>query len=243
MQLSATGIVCGLRAHGEHGVIVRLMTFEAGLMAGYVRGGRSRRLRPILIPGNSVAAEFRARTAEQLPGLTIELLQSRAPLMSEPLAAAAMEWATMLTATTLAEGHPYPSLYIALNGVLDAISMAPAARGWAAAMAQFELVVLRVLGFGLSLETCVVTEQVDDLCFVSPKSAAAVSRSAAAGYESQLLPLPAFIRSGGNPSLADAMDGLRLSGFFVEQKLFDPVRKEALAVRQRMIDRLHRAIA
>ena len=62
-QLSTEGIVCSVRHHGEHGAIARLLTPDDGLVAGYVRGGRSRRMRPILIPANLVQAEFRARTA------------------------------------------------------------------------------------------------------------------------------------------------------------------------------------
>ena len=123
MQLSAPAIVCAVRLHGEHGVIARLMTAQAGLLAGYVRGGRSRRVRPVLIPGNIVAAEFRARTEEQLASLTVELAHSRAPLMREPLAAAAIDWATVLTAAALPEGQPYPALYDALDAVLSAVEL------------------------------------------------------------------------------------------------------------------------
>jgi DNA repair protein RecO (recombination protein O) len=47
------------------------MTPANGLVAGYVRGGRSRRIRPALLAGNIVEAEFRARTEEPLAGLTI----------------------------------------------------------------------------------------------------------------------------------------------------------------------------
>src|SRR3546814_1676502 len=70
-------IICAVRHHGEHGVIARLMTPDNGLMAGYVRGGRSTRLRPVLMPSNLVQAEFRARTGEQLASLTVELEHSR----------------------------------------------------------------------------------------------------------------------------------------------------------------------
>src|SRR3546814_4426136 len=62
--LITPALVCALRPHGEHGAIARLLTPGHGLLAGYVRGGRSRRLRPVLLPGNAVKAEFRARTAE-----------------------------------------------------------------------------------------------------------------------------------------------------------------------------------
>ena len=43
--------------------------------------------------------EWRARTEEQLAGLTVELIRSRAPLFAEPLPAAALEWVTALAAT------------------------------------------------------------------------------------------------------------------------------------------------
>src|SRR3546814_16106223 len=59
-SLTTSAIVCAVRAHGEHGAILRALTAEAGLVAGYVRGGRSRRVRPLLIPGNLVALELRS---------------------------------------------------------------------------------------------------------------------------------------------------------------------------------------
>ena len=105
-SLTADAIVCAVRAHGEHGAIVRALTQEAGLVAGYVRGGRSTRLRPILIPGNLVALELRARTEDQLAGATAELLESRAPLLAEPLPSAAIDWVTSVTAAILPESQP-----------------------------------------------------------------------------------------------------------------------------------------
>jgi len=62
MRSQSKAIVCALRGHGEHGAIVRLMTREQGLIAAYVRGARGRRMRPVLIPGNVVQADFSART-------------------------------------------------------------------------------------------------------------------------------------------------------------------------------------
>ena len=54
-----------------------------------------------------------------LPHLSVELVHSRAFLLSEPLAAAAIEWATALTAAALPEGQPYPALFEGLDGLLD----------------------------------------------------------------------------------------------------------------------------
>ena len=152
MRLETQAIICAVRAHGEHGAIVRALTPADGIQAGYVRGGRSRRLRPVLVPGNLIQAEYRARTEEQLAQLAVELVRSRAPLLAEALPAAAIEWLTALTATALPEGQPYPRLYEALDGVLAAVEAAPSAKGWAAALVRYELLILRELGFGLDRE-------------------------------------------------------------------------------------------
>jgi len=150
VRLETEAIVAAVRAHGENGAIVRALTPGEGVQAGYVRGGRSRRLRPVLMPGNLVHAEFRARTEVQLPHLTVELVHSRAFLLSEPLAAAAIEWTCALTAAALPEGQPYPRLFEGLGGLLDAVEAAPSARGWAAALVRYELLVLGETGFGLA---------------------------------------------------------------------------------------------
>ncbi len=243
-SLTADAIVCAVRAHGEHGAILRALTQEAGLVAGYVRGGRSRRLRPILIPGNLVALELRARTEEQLGGATVELLQSRAPLLAEPLAAASIDWATSLTAATLPESQPYPALHAALSALLDAIGVAPSARQWAAALARYELLLLAELGFGLDLEQCVVTGALDDLAFVSPKSGGAVSIGVAQGYEGRLFRLPPFLRGlDASPSMADVLDALAVTGHFLARDVLDGRNRDLLTVRERLIDRLGRAVA
>ena len=152
MHLETSAIILSVRVHGEHGAIVRALTPADGLQAGYVRGGKSRRLRPVLVPGNLVQAEYRARTDEQLAFLSVELIHSRAFLLSEPLAAAGIEWATALTAAALPEGQRYPPVYLGLDGLLAAIEAAPSARGWAAALIRYELLVLGELGFGLGEE-------------------------------------------------------------------------------------------
>jgi DNA repair protein RecO (recombination protein O) len=149
MRLMTQAIVIAVRPHGEHGAIVRALTPEDGVQPGFVRGGKSRRLRPVLVPGNLVQAEYRARTDEQLAQLTVELAHSRAHLLSEALAAAGIDWACALTASALPEGQAHPRLYQALEGLLGAIEAAPSARGWAAALVRYELLLLRELGFGL----------------------------------------------------------------------------------------------
>src|SRR5690349_16118288 len=219
MSVETKAIGCDLRNHGEHGAIVRLMTPEHGLQAAYVRGARGRRMRPVLIAGNMVQAQLSARTEAQLPQATLELVHSRGPLLSEPLLASAIEWATVLTATVLPEGQPYPRLYDALEALLDAVEAAPSANGWGTAMVRYELLLLGELGFGLDLERCAVTGTSDSLVAVSPKSGRAVSAAEAEPYAGKLLPLPSFVRDGGRASWAEIDQGLALTGHFLLRDL------------------------
>lgn len=218
MNLETPAIVLAVRNHAEHGAVVRLLTPRDGMQAGYVRGARGRRMRPVAVPGNLVEARLRSRSDEQLAHAELELSRSRAPLLSEPLPAAAIEWATALAAAVLPEGHPYPRLYEALDGLLAAVEAAPSALGWASSLVRYELLLLAELGFGLDL----------DRCALDPRAAA-------------LLPLPRFVREGGQGTWPEIERGLALTGHFVERDLLSGRAGSLASARARLVDRLRRA--
>ena len=149
MHLRASAILLSSRPHGETGAIARALTAEHGLVAGYVAGGRGRQLRPVMIPGNRVALDLVARSPSQLPFAKLELERSRAALMTEPVPAAAIGWVCALTAAALPERAAFPPLYEALDALLEAIGVAPSARGWLGALYSYEMMVLGELGYGL----------------------------------------------------------------------------------------------
>jgi DNA repair protein RecO (recombination protein O) len=105
----------------------------------------------VLIPGNLVEIDLRARAEAQLPFARAELVQSRGPWLAEPLPAAAIAWATALTTAALPERHAYPSLYSALSALLDAICHAPSARGWVPGLIAYETLLLREMGYGAAM--------------------------------------------------------------------------------------------
>lgn len=241
MRLETHAIVVANRPHGEHGAVVRLLTPEAGLQACYIRGARGRQLRPVLLPGNVVQASLSARTDVQLAQGVVELVHSRGPLLSEPLPASAIDWATALTATVLPEGQPYPRLYSALDGLLAAVEAAPAASGWGAAMVRYELLILAELGFGLDLAKCAATGGTSDLVAVSPKTGRAVSAAAASPYTGRLLDLPPFLIEGGAADWQEIVQGLDLTGHFLMRDLIIDRAVPVAESRARLVERLRRA--
>ncbi len=221
MDWTDEGIVLGVRRHGEANAILELMTRAHGRHLGLVRGGSGSRQRPILQPGNSVRATWRARLDEHLGAYTVEGLRLRA---GDFLTAAHAVFAvTHLAALVrlLPERDPHEGIYSTLEMIVESLSE-PAVAG--ALIVRFELQLLAELGFGLDLESCAATAVTDDLTFVSPKSGRAVSRAAGEPWQDKLLRLPSFLNADSHamPSASELTDAFALTGYFLARHMFEP---------------------
>jgi DNA repair protein RecO (recombination protein O) len=220
MHWTDEGIVLGVRRHGEANAILDLMTREHGRHLGLVRGGFGSRLKPILQPGNSVSANWRARLDEHLGAYTVEGLNLRAAnFFAAPHAIYGVSHLAALM-RLLPERDPHGGLYEALDAILDRLDDANVS---APMVARFELQLLSELGFGLDLAQCVSTGATSDLIYVSPKSGRAVSRTAGQPWADKLLRLPAFLReASAEPAGGDLVDGFAVTGYFLERYVLEP---------------------
>ncbi len=220
MQWSDEGIVLSVRPHGETAAIAELLTRGHGRHLGLVHGGRSRRLRPVLQPGNQVHAVWRARLAEHLGVMKVEAETSyAADAMTDRLALLGLNSACSL-ARLLPERDPHPQVYESLQDLLARLGSPDL---WPGLLVRWELALIAELGFGLDLAVCAATGARNGLCYVSPKSGRAVSADAGAPYHDKLLPLPPFLAGDHRPpTLREIADGLRLTGYFLERWIFAP---------------------
>jgi DNA repair protein RecO (recombination protein O) len=221
MEWTDEGVVIGTRRHGETSLIVELMTPRHGRHLGLVRGGRSRRMQPVLQPGNSVQATWRARLDEHLGHYTIEATTSRAARLIDRPAGLYGIQALAALLRLLPERDPHRQLYDGLVAILDWLDD-PLVAG--AVIVRFELRLLEELGFGLDLDRCAATGTNDDLAYVSPKTGRAVSRASGEPYRDRLLRLPAFLTDPAAPSpeAVDLADAFRLTGYFLDRHVFAP---------------------
>jgi DNA repair protein RecO (recombination protein O) len=233
LSFEGEALVLTVLPHGENGAVVRFLGFSGGLRAGYVPGARGKGKRAVLHPGNRVALSLRVRAEGQLPGATVELVESRALLAFEPLPAALLGWLTELTAAALAEAVPHPRLATALDALLGGLAAGMNQDDARAGLARYELMLLEDEGFGLDLSACALGGPVADLAFVSPKTGRAVSRAKADGqpWAAQLLPLPRFLLTGSRADAAEARAALALSGHFLGRHWLRGDRLEALRAR------------
>ena len=215
MEWADEGIVLGVRRHGESSAIVELLTRVHGRHLGLVRGGAGSRMRPLLQPGNSVTAVWRARLDEHLGYYVIEGTRLRAANLFA--ASHAVYGVTHLAslARLLPERDPHEDIYEMLGLMLDDFDDAG---GAAAHLIKFELAMLAELGFGLDLDSCAATGATTELIYVSPKSGGAVlagSRRAVPRPAAAAAGVPAAGRSGPERLVGPGSEGrFRAHGTF-----------------------------
>ncbi|MGH6842494.1 MAG: DNA repair protein RecO [Methylocella sp.] len=241
MEWRDDGLIIGTRKHGETSLIVEAMTRAHGRHFGLVRGGRSKRMQPLLQPGNHAELVWRARLDEHLGTFLVEPMQLRTARL---MASAEALHAVCHVAALLRLGperDPHPALYETAMRIAGGVdrreSLAPL-------MVRFEAEVLAQMGFGLDLETCAATGTANDLVYVSPKSGRAVSKAAGEPYKARLLPLPSFLcGETAPPPPAEIWDGFRLTGFFLLRHLFGPRGKTLPEARGAFLAELEKRFA
>jgi len=240
MEWTESGFIIGTRRHGETSLIVEAFARHHGRHMGLVKGGRGTRWRGVLQPGNRLRFTWRARLSEHLGHYAAEAEALRAAeIMADPLALAALNSLNAMV-RLLPERDPHPSLFALYAAIVEAL---PAAPGWPAALARFELTLLQELGFGLDLESCAATGANDELAYVSPKSGRAVSLSAGAPYKDKLLALPRFLRDETlmPENVDDLVAAFRLTRFFLARDVYAPRGLTPPESGERMIRLLQRA--
>lgn len=239
MQWDDSGFVLAARRHGEHGLILELLTQRHGRHLGFVRGGQSPRQRALYQPGNEVAAQWRGRLSEHLGTFGCELVRAHAArLLDHPLRLQALAAASALVAAALPEREPHAGVFTAFADLVAALDSRP---DWRQRYVSWECGLLAALGFGLDLGRCAVTGTSQDLAYVSPRSGRAVSRAAGRPYHDKLLPLPDFLTSGGAADEAQIADGLRLTRYFLLRHVFEPQQKTLPEARSLFEARMRRS--
>ncbi|MGI3128438.1 DNA repair protein RecO [Nitratireductor sp. PBL-C9] len=221
MEWRDEGIILGVRKYGETSVVLETMTAAHGRHLGLVKGGRSRRMQPLLQPGNRVDLVWRARLEEHLGAFQVEPLELNAARL---LASAVAIHGIQLLAAHLRlmpERDAHAGLYETLK-VITAHLDDPEIAG--PLMVRFELALLDELGFGLDLGKCALTGSREGLAYVSPKSGRAVTQEAGTPWRDKLLPLPAFLttRNMAETTREALDDAYRLTGFFFHRNVYEP---------------------
>lgn len=221
MEWRDEGIILGTRRHGETSVILEVMTRAHGRHLGLVRGGRSRKVQPVLQAGNRVDLVWRARLDEHLGAFQVEGIALNAARLFDSAMAVYGLQTLAAHLRLIPERDAHPALFELLGVLIDHLDD-PLVAG--ELVARFEIMILEELGFGLDLSECAATGLRTDLTYVSPRSGRAVSREAGAPWHDRMLSLPPFLLQGGErrADLASVQSAFRLTGFFFGRHVYEP---------------------
>lgn len=235
MEWRDHGIVLGTRGFGETSVILDVLTRDHGRHSGVVKGGISRKYRPILQPGSVLDVTWRARLSDHMGSFSVDLVKSRSIAMQDRFSLAGLSAVAALLQRVLPERDPMPDLYDQTNALLDILSVPQA---FAYGYFHWELALLGHLGYGLDLSCCAVTGSTQDLIYVSPKSGRAVSRHGAGEWADRLLPLP-DVAKGLVHMPKHTLEGLTLTQYFLENKVAINLGITHLpSARERLLDQM-----
>ena len=264
MQWQDTGLVVRVTPFGERDGIVHILTRSGGLCAGIAKGirtsgRRSKSLQGIQV-GTEVEAVWIARLEEQLGTWQLEPVRSFSALaFDDPLALKALQAVCDLLADSLPERLEMTQVYNQTYGLIEFMVLLDktAPLDWLPNFSIWERDMLAALGFGLDLTECASTGSLEDLVYISPRTGRAVSRTEGLPYHDKLLPLPEWLHpayvvpppvKGSNISqksdretLEAALVCLKVTGFFLNRWVLEPIRKPLPISRGHFLDALGRS--
>ncbi len=225
MRWQGEGLLLDVRKYGESSALIDVFTLSLGRRIGLLRGAFNKKNKSIIQPGNQLFLTWNSRIEESLGVFKIELIKSRYHRISEDRSGLELfNLICVLCSSFLPERVDFVELYQkTIRYIEGEFSTEEKFRQYI----EWELQLLKSLGFGLDIGKCVVSGSKEDLKFVSPKSGCAVSRNSGIGWEKKLLVLPSFLWSSKpatSLSKADLENGFKLTEYFIKKNL-QPVKK------------------
>ena len=186
MKLESDGILISLRPLNERDSVASIFTREFGMLSGVMRGAVVAKKNRALV-GQVGAASWNARLDSQLGAFHWESVENlAAPLMMDMKSLGFMNAAFALISGLLPEREQYVNLYDSTTRMLRNLKM----RDSETEYLNWEIDLLRDLGFALDLSHCSGCGRSDNLHYMSPKTGRAVCDDCAAPYINKLYKLP-----------------------------------------------------
>ena len=224
MRWEDQGVLISVKRYGETSALLELLTKSHGKRAGLLRGAFRKNINSIVQPGNQLQVTWSSRLDYGLGNFKVELLKSRFHTLNEFQGKIQLlNLICGFCSAYLPERYHIISLYKETVTLLDSEKES---KFNLLRYIQWEMILLKDLGFGLDLRKCVVTGSSYNLSFVSPRSGCAVSNGAAVGWEKKLLVLPKFLlkhEQKKDVSKKEFEEGLNLTGYFL-RKWLSPVK-------------------
>ena len=182
MKLESDGIIISIRPFNERDAVAHIFTENFGVLSGMLRGAGANGKNKYLV-GQMGAAAWNARLDSQLGVFHFEAQKNLAlAAMMNSSKLAYMNSMFALIETLLPEREAYTNLYNATVKTLSDIN--------SESYLQWELDLLRDLGYALDLSKCSGCGKTENLIYLSPRTGRAVCETCGKPYVDKLFKLP-----------------------------------------------------
>ena len=242
MRLSDQGIILSVKKYSESSLIVKILSKDHGVYSGFVRGGSSVSKKfssksTLYQNFNLVDFEWSSRIEDNLGFFKVELKKSfLGDVIANPITLSSLSTIAAIIEQNVLEREPSEEIFSGLLNLLQNLNCEKEI--FLKKYIQFEIELLKILGYGIDLSECAATGVTANLHFVSPKSARAVCLEAGEKYRDKLLALPQFLLIDKNLTATknDLLNGLKLSGFFIEKYLAKKPANEVFSARNQLLN-------
>ena len=234
MQWTSESIVIKQQPFNDEKSLCWVFSAVNGLYKGLLSLNKKTRLQ--IQAGSIITATWKARLPEHLGNYYCELLRPLSmSIINDRLKLSSVISICDVLCLCLPEKIPeekiYDSLFIYLISLKEN-------KDWVADYLKLELIILKEIGYGLSLDSCAVSGSKDNLYYVSPKTGMAASKRAGEAYHDKLLRLPQFLINNEAIKDEDLKFGFELTEHFIYQRICKPRTTEFPLSRKRFANLL-----
>ena len=212
MRIHDEAILVAKYKFGDSSNILTLFTKEHGIQKGLFKGAFSRKNRHVLSLGNILSVTKIVRLEEQLGILKVDLQETN-------LARIFYDNTKLLALTSICAliDEFIPDQEINTQFYLDSKEMIAnlTKNDFLILYANWELVLLNNIGFGLDFSKCVISEN-DEIYYLSPKTGKSVSKIVGEPYKDKLFIIPEFITKNTQPTnMQEILDLMQITTHFL----------------------------
>ncbi len=244
MRFNDQGIIISIKKYGENSLLLKVFSQNHGIFSGFIKSAKSSKDKVIYQIGNLISFEYRARIEENLGQFFyVDLVKSYlSKIIFEKLKLDCVNSLFSIINATFLEREVQEKLFEKVRFFLQKITQENIeSKEILSDYIKLELKILKTLGYGINLNSCIVTNSTTNLAFVSPKSAHAVSMEAGRPYANKLFKLPQFLLNDNENYSSNCLnDGFKLSGFFLEKFLFMERKNDGAIYRNNIAQSLQR---
>jgi DNA repair protein RecO (recombination protein O) len=228
MKLTDEAIVLSINTYSENSKIIKCLTKSHGIFSGFIKSSSGKNSN--IMEGSLIKFHWSARLEEHIGTLKFEPIKSFAQnFLFDKKKLISVSCLLDITSSSFEEREYIHGLFELIYGYIEYISHN-----------EFdfkiyidtELEILTLAGYGLKLNVCGKTGEVENLSYVSPKTGCAISKKIGEEYRHKLLPLPNMQQF----SRIDKQNALDLTKYFFKRYIYKNIRNKLPESRKFLIE-------